>query len=598
MTSVVPGPRRLPVALALAGAAAAAGAGTALALDAPAIAAALAWGAAGAAGGTAVLLLARRGRAARAGGPDAADAQAALEAEKRLASAIEAITAAIELYDAEGRLILFNSRMVELYHPAAALMAQGAGYEAILRAAVAAGLIAQAAGGEETWIAADLARHRAGDGTRSLRRVGSTWLDVRAHRLPDGGRLVIQADVTAVQASAQQAEAQSQLLLSTFNAMIQAVAVYDEELRLRAVNERLIAMFDLPPELSQPGVPLAKIIRHNLTRGWLAPESGDLEAQIQARLAVYGGGRYHRERLRPTDGRVLEVEIHPDGRGGVLTTYTDVTEREAAQQALVSAKEDAEIANRAKSQFLASMTHELRTPLNAIIGFSEVLRDELYGPLGVRQYRDFAGDIYEGGQHLLAMINDILDLSKIEAGRRELASERLSLPPLIDAVMRMVRQRAAEAGVTLHRTIPADLPDLEAEDKAVRQMLINLLSNAIKFTPKGGRVVVSVRRSPETGGLALSVEDNGIGMAPKEIPIALEPFQQIDSDLSRRYQGTGLGLPLVKSLIELHGGRLEIDSAPDEGSRVTLYFPAARLYPLPDAAPPGAPDRRSPPDAD
>ena len=501
--------------------------------------------------------------------------EAARTAETRLASALEAMTAAIEIYDADNRLVLFNRRLVELYKPAAHLIVKGAGYQEIVSAAVNAGLIDQAIGREAAWSEADLARHRQGDGARDLRKVGDAWLQVRAHRLPDGGRLVIQTDVTAMQTAADQAEAQSRLLMTTFNAMIQAIAVYDRDLRLRACNKRLADLFDLPAELSAPGAPLDAIIRHNIERGWIAFDGADLSEQVRRRIEVYAQRLYHREELHPTNGRLIEMEIHPDGAGGLVVTYTDVTERRLAERQLLKAKEEAEIANLAKSQFLASMTHELRTPLNAIIGFAEVLRDELYGPLGARQYRDFAGDIYEGGQHLLAMINDILDLSKIEAAHRELVSEPITVPAVVDEVMRMVRQRAAEAGVRLHRDLPRTLPDLYAEDKSLRQMLINLLSNAVKFTPKGGRVMVRAEMDAD-GALRLIVEDDGIGMSEEEIPIALAPFQQIDSDLSRRYQGTGLGLPLVKSLIELHDGRLEIDSAPEVGTSVALIFPPER----------------------
>ncbi|MEQ8604437.1 MAG: PAS-domain containing protein [Marivibrio sp.] len=501
---------------------------------------------------------------------------AARTAETRLASALEAMTGAIEIYDADNRLALFNRRLVELYKPAASLIVTGAGYEEIVWAALKAGLIEQAHGRETEWAAADLARHRAGDGARDLRKVEETWLQVRAHRLPDGGRLVIQTDVTAMQAAADQAEAQSRLLMTTFNAMIQAIAVYDQDLRLRACNKRLVDLFDLPEDLAAPGTPLDAIVRHNIERGWITLEGDDLAERLRRRREVYAARAYHREELHPTNGRVIEMEIHPDGRGGLVVTYTDVTERRLAERQLIKAKEEAEIANHAKSQFLASMTHELRTPLNAVIGFAEVLRDELYGPLGARQYRDFANDIYQGGQHLLEMINDILDLSKIEANRRELTSEAITLPALIDGVMRMVRQRAAEAGVRLHRDLPRALPDLYAEDKSMRQMLINLLSNAIKFTPKGGRVVVRAEQTAD-GALHLIVADDGVGMREEEIPIALAPFQQIDSALSRRHQGTGLGLPLVKSLIELHDGRLEIDSVPEEGTTVTLVFPAERV---------------------
>ncbi|MBP5856828.1 PAS-domain containing protein [Marivibrio halodurans] len=508
---------------------------------------------------------------------DRPESNALETAEKRLASAVEAMISAIELYDGQDRLVLHNARFVHLYASAAKEIAKGAGYADVLRAAVEAGTIEQAIPDPETWLARDIARHRAGDNERSERKIGDAWLQVRSHRLPDGGRLVIHNDVTVLHDTAERAEAQSQLLMATFNAMVQAIIVLDADLRMRACNNRLIELFDLPRELTVPGTPVEAIARHNIQRGWMDIPGDDLEDKVTRRMALYEARRYHREEVTAEDGLTIEIQVQPDDAGGLVVIYTDISERREAERSLLKAKEEAEVANHAKSQFLASMTHELRTPLNAIIGFAEVLREELYGPLGAKQYGDFANDIHQGGQHLLSMINDILDLSKIEAGRRDLAYEDVDLSALVEAVVRMVRQRASEAGVRLERILPDSLPPLHAEDKAVRQMLINLLSNAIKFTPKGGHVRISAGHRPEDGGTHwLTVEDTGIGMKPEDIPVALAPFRQIDSAHARRYQGTGLGLPLVESLIELHGGSLTIASTPGEGTSITLTFPADR----------------------
>lgn len=531
---------------------------------------------------------------------DQPESDALETAEKRLASAVEAMVSAIELYDGRDRLVLHNARFVHIYASAAEEIAKGAGYGDILRAAVEAGTIEQAIPDPESWLARDIARHRAGDSERSERKIGDMWLQVRSHRLPDGGRLVIHNDVTALHDTAERAEAQSQLLMATFNAMVQAIIVLDPDLRMRACNNRLIELFDLPPELTTPGTPMEAIARHNIRRGWVDIPGDDLEDKVARRTALYAARRHHREELTAEDGLTIEIQIQPDDAGGLVVIYTDISERREAERSLLKAKEEAEIANHAKSQFLASMTHELRTPLNAIIGFAEVLREELYGPLGAKQYGDFANDIHQGGQHLLSMINDILDLSKIEAGRRDLAYEDVDLSALVESVVRMVRQRAAEAGVRLERDLPDNLPPLHAEDKAVRQMLINLLSNAIKFTPKGGHIRVGAAYDGDGDGtLRLTVEDTGIGMSPADIPIALAPFRQIDSAHARRYQGTGLGLPLVESLIELHGGTLAIESALGEGTNITLIFPAERVRAIghgPDESGTSVPTRPRPAD--
>lgn len=232
-------------------------------------------------------------------------------------------------------------------------------------------------------------------------------------------------------------------------------------------------------------------------------------------------------------------------------------------------------ANAAKSDFLALMSHELRTPLNAIIGFSEVLGTEMLGPIGQPRYREYANDIHGAGRHLLALINDILDLSKAAAGKFELACEEIAPADIVAECLRLTRGKAHEGSLRLTSELAPGLPNLVVDRLRFKQALLNLCSNAIKFTPPGGTVHVSADTTDD-GGFVLKVADNGIGMSPEQIPVALEPFRQVASPFARNAEGTGLGLALVKSLIECHDGRLEIESALHKGTTVRLILPPER----------------------
>jgi signal transduction histidine kinase len=225
--------------------------------------------------------------------------------------------------------------------------------------------------------------------------------------------------------------------------------------------------------------------------------------------------------------------------------------------------------------FLANMSHELRTPLNAILGFSEILEQQLFGPLGDPRYVEFAGDIHRSGRHLLAIIADILDLAKVEAGQLGLDETEVDVGELMRSAERLVTEAAHNRDVKLEVTRPAGRATVLGDPTRLRQILLNLLSNAIKFTPKGNAVAFSCGR--EAGGCYLRVADTGIGMTEDELSSAMQPFHQVDNSFSRHHEGTGLGLPLTQSLTALHGGRLEIASRPGAGTTVTVYLPVERL---------------------
>jgi signal transduction histidine kinase len=265
-----------------------------------------------------------------------------------------------------------------------------------------------------------------------------------------------------------------------------------------------------------------------------------------------------------------------DGFNGMLETVQD------RDVQLTSAKEQAELADRTKSEFLANMSHELRTPLNAIIGFSEIIKDEAFGPVGKTRYRDYAEDIHDSGQHLLDLINDILDLSKVESGTDELREENVDIQEFVGSVMALVKGRATKGGIELETVLEDGLPTLRVDKRKLKQILVNLLTNAIKFTLAGGKVTLRAWCCAEDGHI-FQVVDTGIGIALEDIPKALAPFQQIDSSLNRKFEGTGLGLPLTKCLVELHGGSLDLQSQVGVGTTVTARFPAQRIIPCSDS---------------
>jgi signal transduction histidine kinase len=306
---------------------------------------------------------------------------------------------------------------------------------------------------------------------------------------------------------------------------------------------------------------------------WTPAETLDIVAIaiVMSVLNIIGAATLFRlHRLHRQSFALLDLERRANER---LERQSSKLAKLAAR--LARARDEANHANRAKSEFLAHMSHELRTPLNAINGFSEIIKDEMFGPVAPR-YRDYAADIHRSGMHLTALINDVLDLSKIEAGKLEIDETTIEPAAIVESCLRLVHDRAHKASLRLQTDLPRELPLLRADERLLKQMLLNLLTNAVKFTPEGGRVTVAAGGAAD-GGLVFAVRDTGIGIAAEDIPRALEPYGQVATARDRNPEGTGLGLPLVKKMIELHGGRLALDSTPGIGTTVALSFPKERV---------------------
>ena len=369
-------------------------------------------------------------------------------------------------------------------------------------------------------------------------------------------------------------ETLQQRFLDALDSTSEAVALFDAADRLVVYNQNYQQAVDASiPGLLRPGLQFDDFIREITLQGHLDVRPEDVGAFLDQRIHDHRHSpSRHVHRLR--NGQWAQVEEYPTREGGVILIRRDITEQMERERELVAAKEQAEIASRAKTEFLANMSHELRTPLNAILGFSEMITGQVLGPVDDRNI-EYARDIHASGLHLLALISDILDLSKIEAGKLELREEDVDIPDLVAACMRLVKDRAASAGITFAVELPEQGLRVRADSRKLKQILINLLSNAIKFTPVGGRI--DVRANVDSAGCpCMEISDNGAGMTADEIERATEPFVQLEDVTSRMHEGSGLGLSLAKALAEQHHGRMRIESVKGAGTRVVVILPADR----------------------
>jgi signal transduction histidine kinase len=500
-----------------------------------------------------------------------------------LRSTFDAVSQGITVYDRDYRLVAYNSRYVEIFGFPEGFIQAGITREEVMRYHAEGGEYGD--GDVEEIVRSKMESAQRNEHYRNeYVRPNGTALSIRREPMPDGGCVLTFADVTRRRAREErlrESEERYALALKGSNEGLWDWDIVRGEVYL-SPRVREIANLDFIPPRSPAGRWLTFIHPEDITiyqdavRAHLRGQTEFFQCEYRVR------GKDDTYRWVLDRGLALRA---PDGTAHRMAgSIGDISARKDAEHRTVEAKEAAELASRAKTDFLANISHELRTPLNAIIGFSEVMRDGLFGAIENPRYREYLNDIHGSGTHLLCLINDILDVAKAESGKMELIEEDIAVEHAVESCIRLVRERAVQAKIAIGLELPAALPLLRVDQRKMRQILLNLLSNSIKFTPEGGRITIAVT-ADEEHGLTVTVADTGIGIAARDIPKALAPFGQVDSSLSRKHNGTGLGLPLSKALVEAHGGTFTLESTVGKGTRVTVVFPASRLrIPLSAAA--------------
>ena len=495
-----------------------------------------------------------------------------------LRRALEHSRQGIEIWDSADRLLYINPAMQEIARETGVPMRIGMTFEELIRARAERATEPLEGDDAETFIRERVAQHQRGGEDHLIPWSDNRWYLVRDGRLPDGGTITSVSDISELK-RAERALRESDTRLRDF---VRASSDRFWELDAKL---RFTLLMDLRADTSYPAS--SRFLgRTRWETVGADPESSPYWAQHKATLERREPFRDFRYAIAGATGeyrhwRVSGVPVFDEtgaftGYRGTSVDETDYREElQQAQKALQRALRDAETANRAKSMFLATVSHELRTPLNAIIGFSDLLVSEVFGPLGDPHYVAYARDVQASGHSLLSLIEDMLDLTRAEIGQIMLRESRVDIATEVAASVGMVRSRQTGAMAPISIEVPVDLPPIWADGRLIRQILFNLISNAAKFTMADGRVAIEAEI--DDGGLQIRVCDTGIGIRSQDIDTVLRPFEQVDSALSRKYEGIGLGLPLSKSFVELHGGSLEIQSELGIGTKAIVRLPKGRI---------------------
>jgi len=499
-------------------------------------------------------------------------AQAEDDARRRAAmlhSILDNVPHGVCVYGPTRRVTMFNRAYVDVMHGAP--VAVGDSLEEVIHRRAASGEYGP--GAPEAVFTEQMAHDITRLQVRRRQRPNGTTIDVRTAPLPDGGHVSVVTDVTSLTLAENELLRRAGEMDVMLANIRHGITLFDADSRLVAANRMASELLNLPAGFLVPGRTEEDVLQRLLEAG----EFGEsrLPAALRNDRSQTDRGQSQLYRRATRNGRTLEIRTDPAPGNGVVTTYTDVTESEQAQAEQRRAQAAAEAANKAKSRFLATMSHELRTPLNAVIGFSEALLRQADAGHPER-IAEFATAIHDSGRQLLGLINTILDVARIESGRFEMSADRVDVGRLVRTSMRLAEPSFQAGEIALRLDLPEEIPSVRADERRLQQVLGNLLSNAAKFTPAGGETTLGVMLA-EDGELIIRVGDTGIGIPKPDLERVFEPFIQLDGELTRRFQGAGLGLYMSRSLVEAHGGKLRLRSEVGVGTVAEVVLPAWRL---------------------